>query len=96
MVCYGGRSSGVNEGDHDVASSSCDPEPLVPVGEPAGVHEGPPNPGLNNAAVVPQEPTATALGGEGGRRVCGRHTGRGMHVATPHGPRQVGRGPRWW
>lgn len=92
----GGQSSGVNEGDHDVASSFRDPEPLVPVGEPAGVHEGPPNPGPSNTAVVPQEPAATALVREGGGHEVGTHTrgGWSMQVATPHSQRLVGRGPR--
>lgn len=75
----GGQSSGVNEGDHDVASALCDPQALVPVGEPAGVHEGPPDPGLNNTAVVAQEPAATALA-VGREETCSEHTCRAGHV----------------
>ena len=58
------QSSGINEGDHDVPRSLGDAESLVPVGESAGVHEGPAQPRRHHTAVVPQEPTAPTLSSE--------------------------------
>ena len=55
------QSSRVNEGYHNVPCSFSDGESLVPVGEPARVHEGPAHLGLGHTAVVAQEPTPSAL-----------------------------------
>ena len=55
------RSSRVDEGYHNIPCSLGDSEPLMPVGEPARVHEAPAQPGLGHTTVVAQEPTPTAL-----------------------------------
>ena len=53
--------SGVDEGDHDVSSASSDLESLMPVGQPARVHEGPAQLGRHNTTVVPKELAASTL-----------------------------------
>ena len=87
----------VNEGHHDVASSFVTLSPSCQWVSLSGCTKVP-NPGLNNAAVVPQEPTTTALGREGEGHVVGTHMrgGWGMHVATLRSRCLARRGPHWW
>lgn len=54
-------SSGVEEGDRNVPDTPGSAEPLVVVGEPAGVHEGPAFSGRLHWTVVADESATSAL-----------------------------------
>ena len=56
-----GASSRVHERDHDVAGALGGGQALVEVRQPAGVHQHPARPRLQNLTVVAQEPAAAAL-----------------------------------
>lgn len=74
--------SGVNKGHHDIASAPSSGQPLVVVGEAAGMQEPPALPRGRDYAVIAQEATATSLEEDRGTEVDSERTGVGGWAAT--------------
>lgn len=68
--------SGVDKGHHDIAGAPSRGQPLVVVGEAAGVQEPPALPRGRDYAVITQEATATSLQEDRGSEADSERTGR--------------------